>query len=194
MGKGRKKVKRPIAPPPKTKPKKSNKAAYKQALAAKTMDNLGPVKHVVKRALKAGFKDNHVHNFPRILVEALIELKGKSPKQEFIVSLQELLKNSQMVDKNFAFCPVKQDGRTKKIQDQFGIPTNMTLLSTHFKILTNKGTNPFEKQKVWKNNKEVKGDLRNPIIFSPWQLPLTRSQRISWRRSVTNGIGVGSSC
>ncbi len=79
--------------PPKNKPKKSNKAVYKQALAAKTVDKPGPVKHVVKSALKAGFKDNHVHNFPRILVEASIELKGESPEQELIVSLQELLKN-----------------------------------------------------------------------------------------------------
>ncbi len=139
--------------PPEEQAKEIYQGTYKQALAAKTVDKPGPVKHVVKSTLKAGFKDNHVHNFLRILVEALIELKGKSPEQEFIVGLQELLKNGQMVDKNFAFCPVKQDGRTKKIQDQYGIPTNMTLLSTHFKISTNKGRNPFEKQKVWKNNK-----------------------------------------
>jgi hypothetical protein len=151
--------------PPKNKPKKSNKAADKPVLAAKTVDKPVPVKHVVKSALKAGFKDNHVHNFPRILVEASIELKGESPIQEFITSLQQLLKNGQMVDKNFAFCPVKQDGGTKKIHSQSSVPTNMTLLSAHFKILSNKGRNPFEKQKVWKNNKEVKGDLKNPIIY-----------------------------
>jgi hypothetical protein len=165
MGKGRKKAKRPIAPPPKNKPKKFNKAVDKQVLAAKTADKPVPVKHVVKNALKAGFKDNHVHNFPRILMKVSIELKGESPIQEFILSLQELLKNGQMVDKNFAFCLVKQDGGTKKIQDQSSIPTNMTLLSAHFKISSNKGRNPFEKQKVWKNNKEVKGNLRNSIIY-----------------------------
>ncbi len=129
------------------------------------MDEPASVKHAVKSTLKAGFKDNHIHNFPRTLVEASIELKGESPVQEFIVSLQELLKNGQMVDKNFAFCPVKQDGGTKKIHDQSSIPNNMTLLSAHFKILSNKGRNPFEKQKVWKNDKEVKGDLKNPIIY-----------------------------
>ena len=74
------------------------------------------------------------------------------------------MKNAQMVDKNFAFCPVKQDGTMKKIGEQSGIPTNMTMLSTYFKISTNKGRNPFEKQKVWKNNKEVKGDRKNPTI------------------------------
>ncbi len=39
------------------------------------------------------------------------------------------------------------------------------MLSAYFKISTNKGRNPFEKQKVWKNNKEVKGDLKNPTIY-----------------------------
>ena len=64
--------------PLKNKPKKSNKAADKPVPAAT---------HAVKSALKAGFKDNHVHNFPRILAEASIELKGESPPvQEYIVS------------------------------------------------------------------------------------------------------------
>jgi hypothetical protein len=109
----------------KNKPKKSNKAADKPVPAAK---------HAVKGALKAGFKDNHVHNFPRILAEASIELKGESPVQEYIVGLQELLKNGQRVDKNFAFCPMKEGSGTKKIHDPSSIPTNMTLLSGHFKI------------------------------------------------------------
>jgi hypothetical protein len=142
--------------PLKNKPKKLNKAADKPVPAAK---------HAVKSALKAGFKDNHVHNFLRILAEASIELKGESAVQEYTVSLQELLKNGQMVDKNFAFCPVKEGSGTKKIHDPSSIPTNMTLLSGHFKISSTKGRNPFEKQKVFKNNKEVKGDLKNPIIY-----------------------------
>jgi hypothetical protein len=80
--------------PLKNKPKKLNKAADKPVPAAK---------HAVKSTLKAGFRDNHNHNFLRTLVEASIKLKGESPVQEYIVSLQELLKNGQMVDKNFAF-------------------------------------------------------------------------------------------
>jgi hypothetical protein len=124
-----------------------------------------PAKHVVKSALKAGFNDNHVHNFPRVLVEASIQLKGDTLAQELIVSLQELLKNDQMVDKNFAFCLVKPEGGNKKIHNPLSIPTNMTLLSAHFKISSTKGKNPFEKQKVWKNNKEVKGELHNPVIY-----------------------------
>jgi hypothetical protein len=80
-----------------------------------------PAKHVVKSMLKAGFSNNHVHNFSRVLVEASIQLKGDTPEQEFIVSLQELLKNGQMVDKNFVFCPVKPEGGNKKIHDPSSI-------------------------------------------------------------------------
>ncbi len=82
-----------------------------------------------------------------------------------MTSMQELLKNGQIVDKNFAFCPVKPDGGTNKIHDPSKVPTNMTLLSTHFKISSTKNKSPFEKQKVWKNGKEVKGELRNPVIY-----------------------------
>ncbi len=118
-----------------------------------------PTKHSVKGALKAGFANNYIRNFPRVLVEALVERKGDSPVQRFIVNLQELLKNSQLVDKNFAFCPVKEDGRAKKIQDPSGIPTNKTLLSAHFKISCTRGRNPLEKQKVWKTNMEGKDEV-----------------------------------
>ncbi len=122
-------------------------------------------KHVVKSTLKTGFDDSHVQNFPRVLVEASIALKGDNPELDFMTSLQELLKNGQIVDKNFAFCPVKPDGGTKKIHDPSKVPTNMTLLSAHFKISSTKNKNPFEKQKVWKNGKEVKGKLHNPVIY-----------------------------
>jgi hypothetical protein len=77
------------------------------------------------------------------LTKASVTLKSETTVQEFIINLQELLKNSQLVDKNFAFCPVKDDGRVKKIQDPTGLPTNMTLLSAYFKILSNKGWNSF---------------------------------------------------
>jgi hypothetical protein len=101
-------------------------------------------KNKVKSTLKASFSDFHVHNFPWILAEASVTLKSKTPVQEFIVYLQELLKNGQLVDKIYAFCPVKDDGRDKKIHDPLSLPTNMTLLSAFFKILSNKGWNPFQ--------------------------------------------------
>jgi hypothetical protein len=70
-----------------------------------------------------------------------------------------------MIDKNFAFCPVKQDSGTKKIHNLSSTPTNMTLLSAHFKILSTKCRDPFEKQKLGESNKEVKGDLKNSTIY-----------------------------
>ena len=94
-----------------------------------------------------------------MLAEAYILLKSDTPVHKFIMTLQELLKNGQLVDKFFSFCPVKEDGRAKRITNPSGVPTNMTLLSAFFKISSMKGRNPFEKQKVWKNNKEVKGQL-----------------------------------
>ena len=81
------------------------------------------------------------------------------------MTLQELLKNSQLLNTAFSFCPVKDDGRVKRISNPSAVPTNMTLLSAFFKISSMKGRNPFEKQKVWKNNKEVKGELRDPTIY-----------------------------
>jgi hypothetical protein len=41
----------------------------------------------------------------------------------------------------------------------------MTILSVHFMISSTKNKNPFQKQKVWKNGKEVKGELRNLVIY-----------------------------
>ena len=70
-----------------------------------------------------------------------------------------------MMDKSFVFCPMKPDGWEKKIHDHSKIPTNMTLPSGHFKISSKNNKNPFEKQKVWKTGKEVKGERRNPIIY-----------------------------
>ncbi len=98
-------------------------------------------------------------------MEVSNELKSNNPKQEFVANLQELLKNGQMVDKSFVFCPVKSNSGEKKIHDYTKIPTNMTLLSGHFKILSEKNRNPFEKQKVWKNGKKVKGERRNTTIY-----------------------------
>jgi hypothetical protein len=108
------------------------------------------MKHKVKSALKTSFIDNHVHKFPRVLAEASVQLNGNTPVQEFILNLQELLKNGQLVDKTFALCPVKEDGRKKKIHNPSGVPTNMTLLSAYCKISSMKGQNPFKKKSVEK--------------------------------------------
>jgi hypothetical protein len=59
--------------------------------------------------------DSHIHKHQQVIVEASIKLTGANPMQEFIVNLQELLKNGQLVDKFFAFSPLKPDGGEKKI-------------------------------------------------------------------------------
>ncbi len=94
--------------------------------------------------------DSHIHKHQRVIVEAYIKLMGANPTQEFIVNLQELLKNGQLVDKFFAFSPVKPNKGEKKIHKPLGVPTNMTMLGAYFKISIN-GKNPFEKQKAWGN-------------------------------------------
>ena len=141
--------------PPKNKPKKASSTAKAQEVAPKL---------ILKSSLKSSFEEKYLHKFQRVLVEAPIELKSDNPKQEFVANLQELLKNGQMVDKSFVFCPVKSNSGEKKIHDYTKIPTNMTLISGHFKISSVK-KKPFEKQKEWKNGKEVKGELRNPTIY-----------------------------
>jgi hypothetical protein len=123
--------------PVKNKPKKTSFTTAKPTTL---------MKNKVKSTFKASFSDTHVNNFSCVLVDASITLKSETPVQEFIIKLQELLKNGWLVDRNFAFCPVKDDGRLKKIQDPTGLPTNMTLLSAYFKMLSNKGWNPFDKQ------------------------------------------------
>ncbi len=133
--------------------------------AVKILNRPVPTTNAVKGALKATFKDSHIHNFLRTLVEASIELRGDYPMQEFVVGLQELLKNDQMVNKYFAFCPVKEASNARHIYDPSSIPTSMTLLSGHFKLSSTRGRNPFEKQKVYRNNKEVKGEFRHPSIY-----------------------------
>ena len=57
-----------------------------------------------------------------------------------------LLKNGQIVDKIFAFCPINLNKADKEIYETSGVPTNMTMLGVHFKILS-KGKNPIEKKK-----------------------------------------------
>ena len=59
----------------------------------------------------------HKHTYPRTIVDASIKLTGSAPVQDFIVNLQELLKNGQMVDKMFAFCPINPDGTDNKTHE-----------------------------------------------------------------------------
>jgi hypothetical protein len=108
--------------------------------------------------------DAHKHTHLQVIVKASIKLTGSAPVQDFIVNLQELLKNGQFVNKMFAFCPIEPDGTDKKIHETSGIPTNITMLGAHFKISSN-GRNPFEKQKQWGKAKKGKEEFRDPIVY-----------------------------
>jgi hypothetical protein len=45
------------------------------------------------------------------------------------------------------------------------VPTNMTMLGAHFKIMSN-GRNPFKKQKMWGNKaKKDKEELKDPVVY-----------------------------
>jgi hypothetical protein len=116
--------------------------------------------------------DSHIYKHQRVIVEASIKLTGANPMQEFIVNLQELLKNGQLVDKYFAFSPVKPDRGEKKIHEPSGVPTNMTMLGAHFKISSN-GKNPFKKQKAWGNKaKKDKEEFRDSIVYFSLAIPM----------------------
>ena len=136
---------------------KQKKITFAEATAAKPV--LKPAIKSPKPPIEA-----HKHTYPRTIVDASIKLTGSTPVQDFIVHLQELLKNGLMVDKTFAFCPINPNGSDKKIHEISGIVTNMTMLGAHFKISSNK-KNPFEKQKQWGKAKKDKEEFRDPIIY-----------------------------
>jgi len=109
--------------------------------------------------------DQYAHTYPRVVVEAGICLTQDDPFQEFIGTLQHLLKNGQLVDPKFAFCPVHQDSKDKKIFDHSGIPINMTMLGAHIRITRN-GRNPFTKQKQWgKPAGKGKEEVKDPVVY-----------------------------
>jgi len=136
---------------------KQKKITFAEATAAKPA--LKPAIKPPKPSIEA-----HKHAYPRTITDASIKLTGSTPVQDFIVHLQELLKNGLMVDKMFVFCPINPNGTDKKIHEISGIVTNMTMLGAHFKISSN-GKNPFEKQKLWGKAKKDKEEFRDPIIY-----------------------------
>ncbi len=109
--------------------------------------------------------DQYKHHNPRVIVEAGISLAQEDPFQEFIGNLQQLLKNGQLVDRKFAFCPVNPDSKDKKIFDHTGIRINMTMLGAHVRI-SSFGRNPFMKQKVWgKTTNKGKEEVKNLVVY-----------------------------
>ncbi len=113
----------------------------------------------------AGSIDLYTHKHPRVIIKAGINLTQDDLFQEFIGSLQQLLKNHQLVDPKFAFCPVNMDSKDKKIFGHTGIPINMTMLGAHVKI-SNFGRNPFMKQKTWgKGTSKGKEETKDPVVY-----------------------------
>jgi hypothetical protein len=109
-------------------------------------------------------------SFPRVVVEASIKLSDANPFQEFVIGLQNLLKNGQLVDPLFAFCPINTGGSEKKKHEFLGIPINMAMLGAHFKISSN-GQNPFKKQKIWgKGVNKNKEEFCDPVVYFTFAL------------------------
>ncbi len=64
---------------------KQKKKASKPLLSSKMTNAPGKKAHTII--------DTHAHKFPRTIIDGAIELKDANPFQEFIVALQNLLKN-----------------------------------------------------------------------------------------------------
>jgi hypothetical protein len=147
-----------MASPVKNKQKKS----YAQtAAAAPTAAPVAKAKSVTTNF------DSHIHKHQRLIVEASAKLTGATRTQEFIVNLQELLKNGQLVDKFFAFCPVKPDGGEKKIHKASGVPTNMTMLGAHLKYPAMGGTPSRNRRCGETRQRRTRRNSRTPLCTSP---------------------------
>jgi hypothetical protein len=109
----------------------------------------------------------HKHAHPRTIVESSIQLPADKAENCFIDALRELLRNGKIVDKHFAFAPVKKGDGNYLISEASAIPSNMTLLSKHFKISYQGSRNPFEKQKVWGKTKKDKDkdEFKEPTVY-----------------------------
>jgi hypothetical protein len=117
-----------------------------------------------KSALKS--PSPHFHTHSRVIVEAMIQLSGDNPCAQFVQSIQELLRNGQIVDKHFAYVPIKSTGAVL-LSDPSKIPVNMTVLGAYFKYNNPNGRSPFERQKDWKNkNKKSDNDeYKDPLVY-----------------------------
>ena len=88
---------------------KQEKITFPEATATK------PVLKPPIKSTKVNFDDLKHKNSWDIVEACSIKLTGSAPMQDFIMNLQVLLKNGQLVDKMFAFYPIDLDGTDKKI-------------------------------------------------------------------------------
>ena len=124
----------------------------------------------------------HKHSHPRTIVESSILLPSDKAENCFIEALRELLRNCKMVDKHFAFAPVKRSNKEELISDASSIPNNMTLLSNHFKRSRTKGRRiPLKSRRYGGNLRRTRTrkNLRTPLCFLASQLRQKRTRRKS---------------
>ncbi len=141
----------------------------KSTTAAKNVSKETPKSSTATQPKKSSMKaaPPHKYKHPRSILESSIQLPLDKPEGCIIDALKELLRNGQIIDKHFAFVPIKSAEGAKLITEANSIPNNMTILSKHFKISYQGNRNPFEKQKVWGKNKKdkEKDEFREPTVY-----------------------------
>jgi hypothetical protein len=161
---------------------KQKKITFAEATATK------PVLKSAIKSPKPNF-DAHKHTHLRVIVEASIKLTGSAPVQDFIVNLQELLKNGQLVDKMFAFCPIDPDRTDKKIHEVSGIQPNMTVLGTHFKISSN-GKTPLRNRNNGGKLRRIRKSSVIPLCIFCLELLRIKNLEMSFQESSMSGSAV----
>ena len=162
---------------------KQKKITFAEATAPK------PTTKPTVKSAKTSF-DILKHIYPHVIVEASFKLTGLAPVQDFIVNLQELLKNGQLVDKLFAFCPIDPDRTDKKIHEVSGIQPNMTILGVHFKILSNSKI-PLKSRSNGEKPRRIRRCYVMSLCIFCWRWLWTKTPKISSCESSTSGSVVG---
>ena len=80
----------------------------------------------LKPAIRKSPPHFHVHQCT--IIESCIQISGDNPEGKFVHVIQELLRNGQIVDKHFAYVPIRVNGATT-ISDPSKIPINMTQIT-----------------------------------------------------------------
>ena len=108
----------------------------------------------------------HFHTHSHVIVEAMSQLSGDNPCAQFVLSIQELLRKGQIVDKHFAYVSIKSTGAVL-LSDPSKIPVNMTVLGAYFKYNNPNGCSPFKRQKDWKNKnkKSDSNEFKDPLVY-----------------------------
>jgi hypothetical protein len=165
---------------------KQKKITFAEAMAPK------PTTKPTVKSAKTSF-DVHKHIHPRVIVEASIKLTESAPVQVFIVNLQELPKNSQLVNKMFAFCPIDPDRTDKKSHEVSGIQPNMTILARTLKSQATAKI-PLKSRSNGEKPRRIRRCSAIPLCIFCWRWLWTKTLKISSCESSTSGSIVGVFC